>query len=197
MKKTLLHNAIRSALGAMFAQRARTHDVSIKFRMDGGYPGDVNRTHPADIVAALMNSSVQAPRLFGDVVLVDGATSSYRGVVAGDTATMSVDGIVVRPYPISQAAGGMTASFGVGAPPTNQPLDVLRDGNIIVKCNVGAPQKGGAVYVYTGASTGSHVQGSGVETAAGANLTLLNNVFFNSPADANGYAEVTINRVKN
>lgn len=197
MKKTLLNIAVRAAISAMFSVRQRTHDVAIKFRMDGGYPGDVNRTHPADIIAGLMNSSVQAPRLFGDVVLVDGATSSYRGVVAGDTSTMSVDGIVVRPYPISQTAGGMTSSFGIGAPPTNQPVDVLRDGNIIVKCNVGSPQKGGAVYVYTGASTGSHVQGSGVETAAGANLTLLSNVFFNGPADANGYAEVTINRVKN
>lgn len=190
MKKSLLSTAIGDALAVMFAVRSfRTHDISFGYRMPAGFPGDVNRTHPASIVPGIMNTTVQAPRLFGDPVVIDTATNSYRGVTAGDITTFAVDGFVVRPYPTQQTTGGLTASIGGGAPSINQPVDVLSDGFIMAKCYVGAPLKGGAVYVYTGVSTGSHVQG-GLEAAAVANATLISNAFWNGPADSNGVTEL-------
>ena len=190
MKKSLIHLAVAAAIASLSpVTRARTHDVAFQFRMGAGFPGDVNRTHPASIIAGLMDQT-NIVRLFGDIVLT--GTNAYRGILSSDTATLNAAGVAVRPYPTQQASGGMSSTFGVGAPATNQPLDIINDGYVIVKCNVGTPAKGGAVYVYTGASTGSHVQGSGVETSAGANLTLVSNMMFNGPADANGYCEVRV-----
>jgi hypothetical protein len=193
-KKTLLAVAVQSALGVMFRSRAHmTQDVAFGYRMGAGFPGDVNRTHPAGIVPGLLNTSVQSPRLFGDPVIVDTATNSYRGFVAGDvTSPTFIDGVLVRPYPTQQTSGGMTASFGTGAPAAGQPCDVLEDGFIMVKVNNGGtPTKDGAVYVYTAVSSGNHVQG-GFEAAAGANLMLINNAVFNGPPDANGIAELRV-----
>lgn len=192
MKKSLLSLAV----GALCAQLStvfgfHTQDISYGFRMPAGFPGDVNRTHPASIVPGLVNTSVQAPRLFGDPVLIDTSTNSYRGITASDTSSFACDGFAARPYPTQQTSGGMTATLGVGVPATNQPIDILSDGFIIVTCNVGSPTKGGAVYVYTGTSTGSHVQG-GLEAASGSNLTLITNAFFNGPPDANGVTEVRV-----
>lgn len=192
MKKSLLALAVTSALGAMFSTRAFTTDAAFPFRMGAGFPGDVNRTHPFNVMPGLMNSSVQAVRLYGDPVIVDTATNSYRGVTAADTATLSIDGVAVRPYPVQQTTGGMSASFGTAVPPTNQPLDVITDGYVMAKVNnSGTPTKKGAVYVYTAASNAGHVQG-GFESAAGANLSLVSNAFWVGPPDAAGIAELHI-----
>lgn len=193
MKKSLLHLSIVAAVIEMTRVLGfHTQDISFQFRMGAGFPGDVNRTHPASIVAGLMNQNVQAPRLFGDPVIIDSATQSYRGIVAGDTSTFACDGIVVRPYPTQQTVNGMTATIGTGAPSTQQSVDILSDGFIMVKCNnSGAPNKGDPVYVYTAVNSGGHVQG-GLEAAAGANLSLISNAFWNGPVDASGIGEIRV-----
>lgn len=190
MKKTLINLAVAATIASLACSvRARTHDVAFGFRMGAGFPGDVNRTHPASIIAGLMDPTTPV-RLFGDVVLT--GTNTYKGIAVGDTSTLNCAGVAVRPYPTQQTSGGMTSSFGNGAPATNQPLDIINDGYVMMKCNSGTPAKGGLVYVYTGASTGAHVQGSGVEAASGSNLTLVSNLMFNGPADANGIVEVRV-----
>ena len=193
MKKTQLRLAVAAALGTMFATRTHAEDVAYGFRMGAGSPGDVNRTHPVSIIPGLLNTSVQSPRLFGDPVLVDTATNSYRGITATDTTTpMTIDGVLVRPYPTQQTSGGMSSSFGVGAPAANQPCDVIETGYVMVKVNFGGqPTKKGAVYIWIAASSGNHVQG-GFEATPGANLVLVTNAFFNGPPDANGITELRI-----
>lgn len=192
MKKSLLSAAVGLAIIAMSAAWKFTQDISFPFRMGAGFPGDVNRTHPVSIVPGLMNSSVQAPRLFGDPVIIDDATNSYRGITTADTSTFACDGIVCRPYPTQQTTGGLTSTIGTGAPATNQPVDICSDGFIMAKCNnSGAPTKGDPVYVYTAASTGGHVQG-GLEAASGSNLTLISNAFWNGPVDASGVGEIRV-----
>lgn len=190
MKKSLIAQAVATIVGRRQLHRARTHDVAFTFRMGAGFPGDVNRTHPFSVIPGIPNATTP-PRLYGDPVIVDTATNSYRGINSGDTNTFAADGIAVRPYPTQQTSGNMTASFGTGVPATNQPVDVLEDGFIIVKCNVGTPTLKGAVYVYTSTSTGSHVLG-GFEAASGSNLTLVSNMVFMGPPDANGYCEARI-----
>ena len=194
MKKSLLSLAVASACFTFTRKRAITNDISFGYRMGAGFPGDPNRTHPFSVVPGLINQSTP-PRFFGDPVIIDTSTNSYRAVGAGDTATFNADGFVVRPYPTQQTAGGLVATIGTGVPSLNQPIDILSDGFIIVKCNVGTPTKGGAVYVYTGADTGNHKTG-GLESAAGTNLTLISNAFFNGPPDANGVTEVRITASK-
>ena len=195
MKQSILALAVRKAFGKVY-KGVRTHDISFGFRMGAGFPGDVNRVHPFSIVAGLVDTAIQSPRLYGDPVLINTATNAYRGITTTDTSTLNVDGVAVRPYPTQQQTGGMTSTLGVAAPPTNLPLDVLEDGFIMATCHnlsgsTTLPTKKGAVYVYTAASSGNHVQG-GLESASGANLTLISNMVWWGPADANGIAELRV-----
>lgn len=179
---------------------ARTTDSAIQFRMIAGFPGDVNRTHPASIEPALQNTT--HPVLgFGLAVVADGATNSVRQVQAGDTALTGVYGFSVRPFPIQQGTtsnpyGGI--GFGSGAPPTNQPIDVLRAGYIITTYGgAGTPGKGDPVYVWIAAGSGAHVQGA-VESQSGGSstipLTAAGSVAtFNGPPDAQGNVEIEFN----
>lgn len=194
MKKQILALAVAAAIVSMTRTRAHTQDTAFTYRMGAGFPGDVNRTHPASIPPGLIHQSTP-PLLYGNGVLIDTASNSYRGVLAGDqsdSVAINLDGIAVRPYPAQQTTGGMTSTFGTAVPPLGQPLDVCEDGYVIVKCNVGTPTKKGAVYIWCSASTGSHVQG-GFESAADAGDTVLvKNAYFNGPPDASGITEIRI-----
>lgn len=200
MKKSLLALAVQAACFAMIpVARRRTLDVAFTYRMGAGFPGDVNRFHPASIVPGLMNSTVQAPRLFGDAVIIDTATNSYRGLVAADgsATAAAIDGVVVRPYPTQQTTGGLSAVLGGGGVPSpNQPVDVISDGFVMVTCNVGTPTKGGAAYVWCATSTGSHVQGGFEAAATGTSTMQVTNAFFNGPPDASGVTELRVTASK-
>lgn len=194
MKKNLIASAVL-ALAMSGLARARTGDVSFTYRMGAGFPGDVNRTHPFSTLPGL-NNAANPVRLYGDAVLIDGATSSYRALIASDTAVTKVDGIAVRPYPIQQTTGGLNAAIGAAAVALGQPLDVLNEGFMIARCNNFAaqqPQKGGAVYIWVAASTGAHVQG-GFESAVSAGNTAgpITNLKWNGPTDTNGVTEIQI-----
>ncbi|MEL7090033.1 MAG: hypothetical protein AAGL98_16585, partial [Planctomycetota bacterium] len=109
-----------------------------------------------------------------------------------------VFGVSVRPFPVQQQSGGMSASFGSATPPAGgNVIDVLKSGYIFVNVSGGGtPNKGEPVFVWAAASSGSHVLG-GFETAATAGSTLpvgpLPNTYWNGPADANGVAEIAFN----
>ena len=57
------------------------------------------------------------------------------------------------------------------------------------------PVKGGAVFVWCAATSGSHIQGGFESVASGGNTAALDTTRyqFNGPADANGNVEVCIN----
>lgn len=177
------------------AFRARTCDVSFGFRMGAGFPGDVNRMHPAAIVAGMINTSVQVPRAYGDAVLFDGATSSYRGLAAADGSVTPgpIAGFIVRPFPTQQTTGGLNASIGAATPPTSGVADFITQGFVVVKLPAGAVvQKGGAVHIWAAATASTNIQGSPVAAASSTNTYTATNARFHGPADANGYAEVEI-----
>lgn len=166
--------------------RHRTCDVAFPYRMGAGFPGDVNRSHPFSVEPTLM-SLVLPVLLYGLGVVIETATNKVRGVQPGDT---DLYGIAVRPYPIQQGSGGMSAAFGTAVPPLTQPLDVLKLGYIMASI-VGAPLKGGTVYVWSAASAGAHVQG-GFEAAnpGGSGFAVSARCTFNGPTDANGVGEI-------
>ena len=192
MKKTLLSLAVLAVCGGA-SVRASTHDIAFTYRMGAGFPGDVNRTHPASILPGLINTA-HPVLLYGNPVLVD--AESYRQLLSTDTAVTAIAGVMVRPYPTQQTTGGMTATIGAAVPPVSGVCDVINEGFVLTTCGnfAAAPcEKGGAVYVWIAASTGNHVQGTFEAGAGGAGDTiLLTNARWNNAPDANGVAEVQV-----
>lgn len=207
MKKTLLASlaTCMAALGGFIAtavmgppmKRARTCDIAFGYRMGAGFPGDVNRTHPASILAVMTNLA-NPPVAYGGPVFVNTITSSdstIRGTVAADGSVtpLAVYGFLVRPFPVQQTTGGMNASIGAATPPTSGVQDVLRQGYIMAKLPAGATVvKGGTVYAWVAATSGNSIQGQLVAAASGTNTITINNAYFVGPADANGNVEVEV-----
>ncbi len=185
---------LRRSLG-----RHRTVDTSIPFRMGAGFPGDVNRGHPASIQPCLI-SPINPVLGYGVPVVVDtagGANGGVRPLGAADGALTDIWGVSVRPYPIQQASGSNygEVGYGTGVPPQVQPLDVIRGGYVMVPV-VGQSVKGGAVFVWVAASGGGHIQGGFEIQASGGNTCALDPKFFqfNSPPDSTGIAELILNK---
>ena len=173
--------------------RAKTNDVAFQFRMGAGFPGDVNRTHPATIEPCLIDASAP-PTFYGEPVLVDPTTQGVRPFAAGDTAVTSAYGVTVRPYPIQQASASNfgAAAIGASAPPTSGQIDILRAGYIMATV-VGSPVKGGAVHIWCAAASGSHVQGGFEASSTGGSTASITNATFNGSPDSSGNVEIAFN----
>jgi len=189
----------RTQPSGVFVGRARTRDIAITYRMLAGFPGDVNRTHPASIEPVLIDAT-NPPTAYGQLVVVDATTEGVRPIGAGDSALTDGYGITVRPWPQQQAAATNygAAPFGSVAPPASGIMDVLKQGYIMVVCNNAAanpPVKGQPVYVWYAASSGNHVQG-GFEAAAtsGSTFELPSDVTWQGGVDANNVAELVYHR---
>jgi hypothetical protein len=174
--------------------RMKFRDVAFSYRMTAGVQGEVNRTHPCSIEPVLNDAT--APVLgYGLACFTNGASNDVRQPVIGDNTATHIYGVTVRPYPMQQFTGGMTATFGGATPPAGKPIDVLKAGYILVPCQ-GTPNKGDAVFVWCAPTAAPHVQG-GFETVASAGNTaaLANDgtIYWNGPADVNGLAELVFN----
>lgn len=198
MKKNLIALAALSALAAPFViTRSRTRDISFTYRMGAGFPGDVNRTHPASILPGLMTpTAANVIRLYGDAAIIDTANNAYRGAIAGDTAVTKIDGVLVRPYPTQQQSGGMSSVIGAAVPPLGpNVIDVLREGYIIARCNNFAavqPTKGGAVFLRIAATAGPLIQGGFHSAADSTNTVAITNAKWMGPTDSNGITELEV-----
>ena len=185
---------LTSALMGPSIMRRRTADVAFLYRMSAGFPGDVNRMHPASILPGLVNAT-NPPAVYGGPVIVNAADSTIRGIIAADGSVTPgpVFGFLVRPFPIQQQSGGMNASIGAATPPTSGVIDVIREGYVMGKLPAGSVvTKGGLVYVWAAAPSGNHVTGQLEPSANGTNTLTINNAYFVGPADASGNVEVEI-----
>jgi hypothetical protein len=176
--------------------RFKTRDVAFQFRMGAGNPGDVNRTHPAGIEAALQNAT-NPNLIFGGAAVVDTTTQTVRRTIAGDSAITNVYGFTVRSYPTQSPAGGQFGSetLGSAVPPATGVIDILRSGYIMAKLpsDAAAAKKGGQVFIWVAASSGTHTQGGVEMVASSGNTAALANTTFNGTQDANGVVEVAHN----
>lgn len=178
--------------------RHRTCDTSFTFRMGAGFAGDVNRGHPASITPKIIDTSIGPSPAYGQACVLVGATGGVRQFAAGDTGLTDSFGVIARPFPIQQSTTSLPSGavgYGAVAPPSTQPLDVMRAGYIMVTLPAGqAPLPGGAVFVWCAASSGGHVQGGFEASSSGGNTAALNTSKWqwNSPVDANGVAELTV-----
>lgn len=180
----------------MVAERFRTTDTAIPFRMGAGFPGDVNRGHPASIEPCQLDLAAPLSG-YGLPVLVDAATNTVRPITAADQALTEIWGVAVRPYPIQQATTTQNygaAPYGGAGVPVQQPIDILRGGYVFVTV-VGAPAKGGAVHIWAAASGGGHTLGGFETNASGGNTMDLSSAYsYNSPPDTNGVCELILSR---
>ena len=182
----------------------KTRDgVAFQFRMGAGFPGDVNRTHPASIQPVLVNSINNTNFYSYGIPGLLTSAGAFRPFGTGDTTNLTVPwGILARPFPTQDPGGtpdtayGQTPALGsVNAPPavkSNQ--DVLRAGYIMVKVNSGTASvvKGGQAYLYIAASTGAHILG-GWEGTSGSNIIAISGCVYNGIPDSNGVVELIIN----
>src|SRR3954471_17671646 len=87
-----------------FVGRCQTNDsyTAFTYRMGAGFPGSVNRSHPASIEPSQMDP--EAPALMYGVAMVPSADNPgmIRQIGAGDGALTKIYGVAVRPYPIQQ-----------------------------------------------------------------------------------------------
>lgn len=176
----------------VFRGRARTRDVAFQFRAGAGFPGRVNRSHPANIVPYLNDAT--SPVLLYGLACVVGSSNDVRGYQAGDTTAAAMFGVTVQPFPFQAATGSSFggAAFGAAVPVPGLPVDVLKSGFIMVTVN-GAPTLGSAVDVWFAASSGAHVQGGFEASHTGGSSVTLTNAYWNGPPDANGNAELAFN----
>lgn len=176
--------------------RMKFRDVAFKYRMGAGFPGDVNRMHPASIEPCL-NDATTPILLYGVPVTTTAAGNSVRPLGVDDAAAPTWLGVSVRPFPRQAASAGAYGAVGLGAaiPPAGEAIDVLRKGYIMVQLPTDAAPvvKGGPVYYRKTASAGTHTLGGFEGAADGANTAVFpSNITFNGPQDANGVVEVCI-----
>jgi hypothetical protein len=180
----------------------RTQDAAFTFRMPTGFPGTVNRTHPASIEPCLIDPSAP-PLAYGIPLIIDATSQGVRPFTVGDTGVTAAYGFAVRPYPIQQqsATNYGSIAFGAAVPPASQPMDVLKSGYILATLNnfaVNNSTKDGAVYVWCAATSGQHVQGQLEAVATGGSTAALSigsqqQTYFNGPAGPDGVVEVAFN----
>jgi hypothetical protein len=166
--------------------------VAYTYRMPAGIAGEVSRFNVLGTTITPEQQNTTTPvTAYGVPVVVN--ANGVRPIAATDTTDVTV-GFSVRPFPtgdIGVAFTMGTVPYGPGTPPTNGILNVLRRGFINVKLGGSAAAvKGGGVFVWYAASTGSHVQGQ-VEAATTAGSTFqITNASFMGAADSNGVTEI-------
>jgi hypothetical protein len=174
--------------------RRMTCDVAFKFRMGAGFPGDINRTHPFNVVGGLPN--VTSPPTFYGQPCIRESDGTWRAFTAADGALINIDGVTVRPYPAQPSDASNYGAVGIGAAAlqTGQVIDICIMGFIMVKVN-GANNPQGQTHIWTAASAGAHVLGGFEAAATGgstADITWPKTRYFSAP-DADGVAELAFN----
>jgi hypothetical protein len=166
-------------------------DSVFTFRMPAGIPGECSRFNVVGTTIKPENQNIATPfTVFGQVGTID--ANGAHPIAVTDTAVPPVVGIAVRPFPTSDntVANPGVVPFGGGSPMPRGVIDMLYRGYVTMKLNgAAAAVKGGAVYVWYGATGGGHVQ-AGIEAATGATAWAVPGCYFSGPADAQGNVEI-------
>ena len=195
-RESVFREFFRDRAAGKYVGRFKARDATaIQYRMGAGFAGDVNRTHPFSVEACLVDPT-NPPTFYGQAVVPVAASNGVRMIGAGDGALTDIYGVTVRPFPFQASTGGAygAASIGSATPPTNQPIEILRAGYIMVPI-VGVPTKGLPVYVWYAAAAGAHLQG-GFEIANTPGSTFLitaPKTTFQGGADSSGIGELAFN----
>lgn len=156
------------------------------YRAPSGVAGDVTRQQDTIVESGLLNSA-KAPTAFGVPVKI--VSGKFEKIEASDAATVFA-GILTR---IAPAISGDTAqTFASGTPNVTAIQGVAVKGYVNVKCAIGTPVRGAAVYMRVTAASGKAV-GDLEATADGSNNVALAGVTWAVDGkDADGVAEIRI-----
>lgn len=166
---------------------------SYLYRMPSGIPGALTRDSVATIEAHPQDSATP----FSEFGLAGKYNTNGKFVpLASGDAVSVVQGILVRPYPITGAQP--SDPLGTSTPPTQDGMNnALKRGYMTVKCYRGTPALGNPVYVRvqdtdgTGFPIGSFTADQDTTTAA--DTPALPNAIFMGAADSNGNVEIAYN----
>jgi hypothetical protein len=166
------------------------------YGLPSGIPGTVNRAFAAIIEAQSVTPSgtTGAPVAYGVPMVPDtasGNVGNMRTIASGDAY---VYGVLARPFPV-QSPNWPVDPLGTSAPLTalGGPCDILVFGYISVLLSGStAAAKGGQVYIWTAAASGTHIVGGFEATNPSSNGFAMSNAMFMGPADANGNVEIRI-----
>ena len=160
--------------------------TAILYRADAAFPGDVTRPGEAVIEPVFLDASA-APEAFGVPVKI---VSGKAQKMAASATAAQFYGVLTRITP--SESGTLAQAFNEGIPNTAQAQGVLVKGYVAVKCAVGTPARGGAVYMRVTAATGKNV-GDFEATADGANSVALPGVIWATDGVGNNnIAEIRI-----
>jgi hypothetical protein len=173
-------------------------DSVFSFRMNAGISGEVNRSIAGTVITPEPQNASTPVTAYGVVVILD--ANGARPVTSSDTTASAEGGFSSRPYPSSDLnyglvnAGAADPGFGGGTPPPLGEISVLRRGFMTVLLGGStAATKHAPAYVWTAASSGTHVQGQVEVTNPSGNGFALYRTWFRGPADASGNVEIEIN----
>jgi hypothetical protein len=137
--------------------------LAFTYRMPVGFPGTISRTYATKIEPGVIDTAAP-PAFFGQALAFDSGALALRPPVAGDT---SVVGFAVRSFPTQGnfPATPLVDPIGTANVPVMGEIDVMVSGYMVVTLSGTAPaNRYQPVYVWVGATAGSHVNG-GVEAA--------------------------------
>lgn len=164
------------------------------FRAPTGIPGDLTRLAAGITVEPNVQDATLPMTAYGRLAKLS-ASGGMTPITSGD-AFADVYGISVRAYPVQEQATTNYGATSVGSstPPETGAIDILKRGYINVRLyGSAAAAKGGAVYVWTSASAGTHIQGGFEAASPGGDGFEVTNAYFTGAADADGNAEIAYN----
>lgn len=128
-----------------------------------GYAGDISRNAGLLSETGILNQA-KAPTSLGSPLKI--TAGRFEKIEAGDTADSFV-GILARVVPYVQPVTGEEYDI-------KEPITVVREGYVKVKCTIGTPVRGGVVYMRVVADVGKEI-GDLEATADGVNNVALPN----------------------
>jgi hypothetical protein len=168
--------------------------VAFPFRAPSGIPGDVNRIAAGATIEPNFQHTTAPMTAYGRAAKLS-AGGGMTPITSGDTFA-NVYGISVRAFPVQQQSATNYGQTGLGSatPPETGAIDILKRGYISVRLfGTTSASKGGAVYIWTAASSGANTPGGFVAANPGGSGFQVTNAYFTGAADADGNAEIAYN----
>lgn len=162
-------------------------------RAPAGVPGSLSRPDQSTVepVTITPYGDTGAPAAFGLAGQIDATTGEFRVVADPDS---TVYGFLARPYPSLSGNNAANQGLGEAVPPASGNVSVMVRGYMTVKLGGStAAAKGGAVYVWSSASSGAHVQGQVEAADPSTDGFVVARSYFMGPADADGNVEIGFN----
>ena len=156
------------------------------YRAPSGVAGDITRQQDTIVESGLLNAAA-APAAFGAPVKI--VSGKFEKIASGDDAA-DFAGVLSRIAP--SIAGDTAETFASGTPNVKGIQGIVVKGYMNVKCAVGTPVRGGAVYMRVVAATGKAI-GDFEATADSTNSVALTGVTWAVDGkDADSVAEIRI-----